>query len=562
MKYVIIGGVAGGATTAARLRRLDEKATIIMFEKGAHISYANCGMPYYIGDVITKRETLFLQTPNSFGNRFDVDVRVDSEVVSIDTSAKTVTVFCHKNQKSYTETYDKLVLATGAEPIIPPIKNADLNGIFTLRNITDMDRIKQFANAILAEKSTEKRRATIVGAGFIGLEMAENLHKLGFHITIIEKEPQILPTTDFPIAATIQQHLKNQGVTLLLNNGVESFEAKNSKIVMSLQSGEKVESDLVLLSVGVKADTKLAKTANLKIGDAGGIVVDEFFQTSEKNIYAIGDVIEYQHLISGKSYCNYLAGQANKQARLLADHFAGSQKPYRGSVGTAIAKIFNMTIAAAGLSEKKLRQLSMPFQTSITHTASHASYYPDSQQVTIKLNYHPTTGQLYGGQVVGAEGVDKRTDLIAAVLSQKGTIWDLMDIEHAYAPPFSSAKDPVTIAACVAENIITGKMFPMQYADLQAVMNEPDWQSRYFLIDVRTVAEFRGGSIDGAVNMPVDELRELMDEIPTDKKIIIFCAIGLRGHVASRILLQSGFSEVFNVVGGFKTYKICTEKIN
>ena len=553
MKYVIIGGVAGGATTAARLRRLDEHCEIIMFEKGEHISYANCGLPYYIGDKITEKKALLLQTPVSFGNRYDVDVRVRSEVIAIHPERKTVSVRNLMNNKEYEESYDKLVLSPGALPIVPPIPGIDSKRIFTLRNVLDTERIKQF---VTATYSTLKE-VVVVGAGFIGLEMVENLHQLGYHVTIVEKAPQVMTVVDAPIAATVQKYLKDKQINLILQTEVTAFDTKEDRIQLTLSDGKQLAADFVILSIGVRPNTSLAAESGLKIGDAGGIWVNEYLQTSNPDIYAIGDAIEFPHPLSGLPYCCYLAGPANRQARICADNLVlGNTEKYGGSITTAIAKVFDLTVGSTGLSEHYLKKNNIPYLTSITHPFSHATYYPGAKQMSIKLNFSPDNGRVLGAQIVGEEGVDKRLDLIASVVSRGGTVSDLIDIEHAYAPPYSSAKEPVAYAGYVAENILTHRVVPMQWHELKAILAQNNWQEEYFLLDVRSAMEVKNGMIEGAVNYPVDELREFVEEIPEDKKIIVYCAVGMRGYIASRILMQSGFNQVYNLSGGYKTYQL------
>lgn len=555
MKYVIVGGVAGGATAAARLRRLDEQSEIVIFEKGDHISYANCGLPYYIGDVINEKKSLLLQTPISFGNRYDVDVRVKNEVIGINTESKTVTVRNLINNKEYQESYDKLILSPGAQPIIPPLPGIESERIFTLRNVSDTERIKLQA----VTQFDKLKKVAVIGAGFIGLEMVENLHILGYQITIIEKAPQVMPNVDPCIAAAVQKELKNHQVELLLKCEAKAFETTDNCIRIELGEDRKIEADFVILSIGVKANTTLAQAAGLAIGQRG-IIVNEYLQTSQPDIYALGDAIEFPHPLSGIPYCNFLAGPANRQARICANNLvSGHKEKYAGSVATAIAKVFNITVGSTGLSERYLQQNNIPYLSSITHPFSHATYYPGAKQMSIKINFAPESGQLLGAQVVGEEGVDKRLDLLASVVSRKGKVFDLIDIEHAYAPPYSSAKDPVAYAGYVAENILTQQFFPIQWHQLKEILSQPEWQEQYYLLDVRSAMEVKSGMIEGASNIPVDELREMLDELPDDKTIIIYCAVGLRGYIASRILLQSGFEKVLNLSGGYKTWKLMEE---
>ncbi len=543
MKHIIIGGVAGGATAAARIRRADEGAEIVMLERGKYISYANCGLPYYIGGVISDRERLFVQTPESFGKRFNIDVRVENEVVEIQPKEHTVTIR-RKDGSQYKETYDKLLLSPGASPVRPPLPGIDSEGIFTLRNVNDTDRIKTY----LTTKSV--KRAVVVGAGFIGLEMAENLHHAGVDVSVVEMGNQVMAPVDFSIAAHLHQHLTQKGVSLYLEQAVAAFERKGNEIRVILKSGETIVADMVILSIGVRPETTLAKAAGLRIGETGGIWVDEYLQTSEADIYAVGDAIEFPHPITGKPWLNYLANPANRQGRIVADNMVeGNKYAYEGAIGTAIAKVFDMTVASTGLAAKRLKQLGMEYAVSVTHSGSHAGYYPDALPLTVKLVFHPKTGKLYGAQSVGYDGVDKRIDQIALLIKQGGTVYDLIRLEHAYAPPFSSAKDPIAIAGYVASNIISRAMPAITWRDLLATD-----RSSVMLLDVRTAEEFSFGSLPGAVNIPLDDLRERMQELPKDKEIIVFCAVGLRGYLAQRILRGHGYTAVRNLIGGYKTF--------
>ena len=549
MKIVIIGGVAGGATTAARIRRSDEKAEIVLIEKGKYISYANCGLPYYIGDVIKEREKLFVQTPESFGNRFRVDVRTENEVIFIDRKRKTITVR-QTSEDTYEESYDKLLISTGATPVRPPLPGIDSDGIFTLRNVADTDRIKSFIN------THQVRRAVAIGAGFIGLEMAENLHHLGAQVSIVEMGNQVMAPIDFSMAALVHQHLMEKGVNLYLEQAVASFEKVGKEIKVVFKNGQSIIADIVILSIGVRPETTLARAAGLTIGEAGGIAVNEHLRTSDESIYAIGDAIEYAHPLTGKPWLNYLAGPANRQGRIVADNMLGAQTTYEGSIGTSIAKVFDMTVASTGLPGKRLRQAGISYVSSTTHSSSHAGYYPDALPMSIKITFSKETGKLYGVQIVGYDGVDKRIDEMALVIKHQGTIYDLMQIEQAYAPPYSSAKDPAAIAGYVAENILLGKVQPVYWRDLRDIELED-----IFLLDVRTRDEFSLGSLPGAVNIPLDELRDRIDELPKDKMIYTFCAVGLRGYLAYRILIQRGFDKVRNLSGGLKTYNAAVAPI-
>lgn len=543
MKHIIIGGVAGGATAAARIRRADEGAEIVMLERGKYISYANCGLPYYIGGVISDRERLFVQTPESFDKRFNIDVRVENEVVEIQPKEHTVTIR-RKDGSQYKETYDKLLLSPGASPVRPPLPGIDSEGIFTLRNVNDTDRIKTY----LTTKSV--KRAVVVGAGFIGLEMAENLHHAGVDVSVVEMGNQVMAPVDFSIAAHLHKHLTQKGVSLYLEQAVAAFERKGNEIRVILKSGETIVADMVILSIGVRPETTLAKAAGLRIGETGGIWVDEYLQTSEADIYAVGDAIEFPHPITGKPWLNYLANPANRQGRIVADNMVeGNKYAYEGAIGTAIAKVFDMTVASTGLAAKRLKQLGMEYAVSVTHSGSHAGYYPDALPLTVKLVFHPKTGKLYGAQSVGYDGVDKRIDQIALLIKQGGTVYDLIRLEHAYAPPFSSAKDPIAIAGYVASNIISGAMPAITWRELLATD-----RSSVMLLDVRTAEEFSFGSLPGAVNIPLDDLRERMQELPKEKEIIVFCAVGLRGYLAQRILRGHGYTAVRNLIGGYKTF--------
>jgi len=550
LKYLIVGGVAGGATTVARLRRLDEKAQIILFERGEHISYANCGLPYYIGEEIKERENLFVETPQQFAQKFNVDVRNFNNVLAIDPQAKTVEVKNLLTGETYREGYDKLVLSPGAEPVRPPIPGVDLEGIYTLRNVEDTDAIKRFVD------EQKPKRAVIVGAGFIGLEMAENLHRRGAFTTIIEMAEQVMTPLDYEMAAMVHQHLKTKNVEFYLKEGVKSFEKGASGLIVSLNSGRKLEADIVLLSVGVRPEKKLAQTAGLEIGPAGGIAVNEYLQTSDPHIYAVGDAIEFENPIIKKKMTTYLAGPANRQARICADNIVnGNTRKYLGSINTAIAKVFDLTVASTGVSEKILIREGIPYLTSITHHSSHAGYYPGALPMSIKVIFSPTDGRLLGAQIVGYEGVDKRIDLLAATIKYNGTVHNLQEFEHAYAPPYSSAKDPFHIAGFVAENILSGRVKIVHWKAIRDVDFDTD-----LLLDVRTREEFAIGSIEGAINIPVAEIRDRLAEIPRDKRIIVFCGVGLRGYIASRILTGNGFDRVFNLSGGIKTYELAIQK--
>ena len=549
MKVIIIGGVAGGATTAARIRRVDESAEIILLEKGKYISYANCGLPYYIGGVIEEREKLFVQTPEAFSTRFRVDVRTENEVIFIDRKRKTVTVR-QSSEDTYEESYDKLLISTGASPVRPPLPGIDVSGIFTLRNVADTDKIKAYID------SHAPRQAVVVGAGFIGLEMAENLHAQGAKVSIVEMGNQVMAPIDFSMASLVHQHLMDKGVNLYLEQAVASFERDGKGLKVTFKNGQSIAADIVILSIGVRPETNLARAAGLTVGPAGGIAVNDYLQTSDESIYAIGDAIEYRHPITGKPWLNYLAGPANRQGRIAADNILGAKIAYEGSIGTSIAKVFDMTVASTGLPGKRLRVEGIDYMSSTIHPSSHAGYYPDAMPMSIKITFDKQTGRLYGGQIVGYDGVDKRIDELALVIKHEGTIYDLMKVEQAYAPPFSSAKDPVALAGYVAEDIIIGKTNPIYWRELRDIEME-----NKFLLDVRTPDEFALGTLPGAVNIPLDELRDRLTELPKDRMIYTFCAVGLRGYLAYRILTQHGFEKVRNLSGGLKTYRAATAPI-
>lgn len=550
MKYLIVGGVAGGATAAARIRRLTEDAEIVIFDKGEYISYANCGLPYYIGGIIEERDRLFVQTPESFGRRFNIDVRTNNEVTAIDAAAKQVRVRT-ADGKEYIESYDKLLLSPGASPVVPPLNGIDSEGIFTLRNVSDTDRIKEYMT------SHRVKRAVIVGGGFIGLEMAENLKHAGAQVAVVEMASQVMAPIDYSMASHVHEHLLQQGVKLYLEQIVEGFSRENDELTVHFKSGVTLKTDIVLLSIGVKAETNLAQAAGLKLGDMRGIWVDEYLQTSAEDIYAVGDAIEYPHPITGKPWMNFLAGPANRQARIVADNMVlGNKIKYEGSIGTAIAKVFNITVASTGLPAKRLKQLAIPYLSATIHNGSHAGYYPGSLQMDIKITFSPTDGRLYGAQIVGYDGVDTRINQYALAIKHGATVEDLTKLEHAYAPPFSSAKDPVAISGYVASNILNGKMNPLYWREMLEVDT-----NKVALIDVRTVEEYASGTIPGAINIPVDDLRDRLSELPTDRPIWLFCGVGLRGYLASNILKARGYKEVRNLIGGITTYNSATAKI-
>lgn len=550
MNYLIIGGVAGGATVATRLRRMDEKANIILFERGKYVSYANCGLPYYIGDTINNREKLFVQTAKGFTDRFRIDIRTEQEVTAIRPDKKEVEIKNLSTGETYTETYDKLVLSPGAEPLRPGIEGIGSKKIFTLRNVPDTDTIKNYVN------TENPKRAIVVGGGFIGLEMAENLHDLGIQVDVVEMANQVMAPLDFSMAAIVHRQLTDKGVGLHLEDGVSRFEEKDGGVTVHLRSGKQIATDMVLLSIGVRPETKLAKDAGLAIGERGGITVNDYMQTSDADIYALGDAVEVRHLVTGQPALIPLAGPANKQGRIVADNIVfGNKEKYPGSIGTSIAKVFDLTVAAAGANAKLLQQNNIPYISSYTHGASHAGYYPGAVPLSIKILFAPENGKLLGAQIVGFNGVDKRIEMLAQVIQRGGTVHDLAELEHAYAPPYSSAKDPVNMAGFVAENILNKKSRIIQWRELAELPADT------IRIDVRTHDEYKLGTIPGFINIPVDELREHLDELPKEKPIVVTCAVGLRGYLAYRILVQNGFKHVRNLSGGYKTWSVATAPI-
>lgn len=549
MKYLIIGGVAGGATVAARLRRLDEKAQIIMFERGKYVSYANCGLPYYIGGVINDREKLFVQTVEGFISRFRIDIRTEQEVVSIDTKDKIVRVRMNNTGEIYSESYDKLVLSPGAEPLRPNIEGIENKRIMTLRNVTDTDNIKRS----VSERNV--RRAVVVGGGFIGLEMAENLRELGMEVHVVEMANQVMAPLDFSMASIVHHHLAENGVQLHLSDGVKKFSDRKGQVVVHLNSNNEILSDIVILSIGVRPEVKLARDAGLEIGSLGGIKVNGYMQTSDSDIYALGDAVEVTNYVTGRPAMIPLAGPANKQGRIVADNIVyGNKKTYPGSMGTSIAKIFSLTVAATGANAKLLKREGIEYISSYTHGSSHAGYYPESVSMSVKILFSPSDGKLLGAQIVGFDGVDKRIEMFAGVIQRHGTVYDLMELEHAYAPPYSSAKDPVNMAGFVAENILAERVKIITWRDIDSLGDN------FIKIDVRTREEYKLGTIDGFINIPLDELREQLPDIPKNAKIAVMCAVGLRGYLAYRILVQNGYRNVYNLSGGYKTWCAATSK--
>lgn len=547
MKYVIVGGVAGGATVAARLRRMDEKAEIILIERGEYVSYANCGLPYYIGGVIADRSKLFVQTAQGFTDRFRIDIRTGQEATAIRPEKKEIEIKELGSGRIYTETYDKLVLSPGAEPLRPGIEGIGSRRIKTLRNVPDTDAIHHWI------QTEQPRHAVVVGGGFIGLEMAENLSRRGIAVTVVEMADQVMAPLDYAMAALVHQHLNAKGVDLRLSDGVARFEETPDGLRVHLKSGRSIDTDLVILSIGVHPETRLAKEAGLALGPTGGIAVNEYMQTSDASVYALGDAVEVRHRVTGRPALIPLAGPANKQGRIVADNIVlGNRTAYKGTLGTSIAQVFDLTVAAAGANAKLLRREGIPYVSSYTHGASHAGYYPGAVPLSIKILFSPADGRLLGAQVVGFGGVDKRIEMLSGVIQREGTVYDLAELEQAYAPPFSSAKDPVNMAGFVAENILADRVRPIHWREVAGLPEET------VRVDVRTREEYALGRIPGFINIPVDELRERLGELPADRPIVVTCAVGLRGYLASRILTQNGFGDVRNLSGGYKTWQAAT----
>jgi len=538
-RILIIGGVAGGASAAARLRRLDETAEIIMFERSDYISFANCGLPYYIGGTIKSRDSLLLQTPESFNRRFNVDVRVKSEVVKINRRGKTVDVVELPTGRKYTERYDRLILSPGAEPVRPAIDGIDSSRIFTLRNVADVDRIDEFI------KTGNAKKAIVVGAGYIGLEMAENLHNRGLSVQVVEMLDQVMPGMDKEMAAFLHDHLNDKGVVLHLGDGVSSIHQKDSSIRATLNSGKQLDCDFAILTVGVRPEVKLAEEAGLEIGSCGGIKVNESLQTSDPDIYAIGDAVEVRDFVLGNPALIPLAGPANKQGRMAADNICGRNRTYTGTQGTAILKVFDLTAAMTGASERVLSETDIKYEKLYLHELNHAGYYPGAKPMHMKLLFSKPEGKVLGAQIVGAGGVDKRIDVFAVAIRAGMTVFDLQELELAYAPPYGSGKDPVNIAGFAASNILDGTVKIKHLTEL----HKDD-----FILDVRTPGEFARGNIPNSENIHVDELRNRLDELPTDRTIHVYCTVGFRSYIACRILEQNGF-DARNMSGGYITYR-------
>jgi NADPH-dependent 2,4-dienoyl-CoA reductase/sulfur reductase-like enzyme/rhodanese-related sulfurtransferase len=540
-RILIVGGVAGGASCAARARRLSEAADIVIFDRGPYVSFANCGLPYYVGDVIKKEENLLIATPELFRKRFNIDVRLESEVTHIDRQARRIGVRDLKSGDAYEETYDALVLSPGATPIRPPWPGIDLPGIFTLRTIPDSRRIREWIDGRKA------RRAAVIGGGYIGLEMTENLVKRGLQVTIVEKQSQILPLFDAEMVADLYDSLKNQGVEVRLNDGVMRIEKGQGHVLrLILESGQALETDLVLLSIGVRPETALAREAGLTIGASGGIRVDLRMRTDDPHIWAVGDAVEVSDVVTGLHGAVPLAGPANRQGRIAADAILGRQRDFRGVQGSSVVALFDRVAAGTGPSEKTLRRIGMweRMEKIYLHPGHHAGYYPGAQPITLKLIFEKESGRVIGAQAVGRDGVEKRIDLIAMAIQMGATVFDLEEAELCYAPPFGSAKDPVNLAGMIAANLIRGDLSQLHWDAVDL--------ARDLIVDVRDPVEYRRGHIEGALNLPLDEIRNRSGELPRDREILVHCFVGQRSYYAARILSQMGF-DVKNIGGGYKS---------
>lgn len=541
MKIVIIGGVAGGATAAARLRRLDENAEIIVIERSGFVSYANCGLPYFIGGEITERESLTLQTPESFLARFRIDIRINEEAISIDTKEKIISIRKVLTNEEYKESYDKLILAPGAAAIKPDVSGVDLDGVFTLRTVENTFEIDKFID----EKKPET--AVIVGGGFVGLEMAENLTNKGINVTLLQRSRYVMSMLDGDMAAILQNYIRTKGISLQTNAQLSAIEKKEDKLVVKV-SGKEFITDMVVLAVGVVPESTLAKKAGLELGVKGAIKVDTHMQTSNVDIYAVGDVVETKHFVTGKPMIIPLAGPANKQGRIAADNICGIQSEYKGSQGSVIMKMFDMTVASTGINKKQADEEGMESDYVLLSSASHATYYPNAKNMFIKVLFEKKSGIILGAQIVGFAGVDKRIDVLATAIRARMSASDLEELDLAYAPPYSSAKDPVNMAGYVISNILTDRVNQIHWDDVDR-LNEND-----FILDTRTTYEYDNGHIENAINIPVDNLRERVGELPIDKRIYVYCHSGLRSYIACRILMQKGY-DVVNISGGYGIYR-------
>ena len=549
-KFIIIGGVAGGASAAVRLRRLDEIAEIILLERGAHISFANCGLPYYIGGEIKDQQALILQTPESFNARFRIDVRTQHEATDIDRNEKSVTVKNLKTGETYTERYDTLILSPGAEPVKPNLPGVDSARIFTLRNIPDTYRIKDFI------EKEKPQQAVIIGGGFIGLEMAENLERAGLSVTVVELADQLITPLDYDMACDVHQHVKQKGVQLMLKQAVQSIQETSAGLHLTLTDGE-LSTDMLIMAIGVKPESGLAKTAGLNVNERGSIIVDERMRTSDEHIYAVGDAVEVTEFVTGQKVMVPLAGPANKQGRIAADNICGIPSTYEGTQGSAILKVFDMTVAVTGVNEKTAKRLNLDYDKSFTWSASHTGYYPGAVNMSIKTIFEKKTGKILGAQIIGYDGVDKRCDVLATAIRAGMTAFDLTRLELCYAPPYSSAKDPVNIAGYVIENVLTEKVKHFHWHNVDELPRD----GSVILLDVRTEIEYRNGHIKGFVNIPLDHLRSRLHELQQGKTVYVVCQAGQRGYIAARILTQNGF-DAYNLSGGYRLYRSVTKPLS
>lgn len=542
MKTIIIGGVAGGASAAARLRRLDEQGEIIILERGNFISFANCGLPYYIGGAIKEESKLTLQTPASFKGRFNIDVRINSEAVKIDPAAKTVAIRNLTSGQTYTETYDKLILSPGAEPIRPNLPGMTSPRVMTLRNIPDTFKVKSYLAA------NQPKSAVVVGGGYIGVEMAENLAEAGLAVTIVELADHLIAPLDFDLAVDVHKYVRDKGIKLLLKNGLQSLEDDGQKLTLTLTRGT-LTTDFLIMSVGVRPESSLAKSAGLKVNAKGAIQVNERLQTSDPDIYAVGDAIEVKNLVTGQPAFIPLAGPANKQGRIAADNICGLNSTYTGTQGSAVLKIFEMTVATTGLNETAAKAAGLDYDKTYTSSPSHAGYYPGARNMSIKLLWEKQSLRILGAQIVGYEGVDKRLDVLATALRLGAKVTDLAHLELCYAPPFSSAKDPVNMLGFIAENITTGKLKQFFWHDVAALPRD----GSVTLLDVRQPEEYAKGHIEGFINIPLSTLRNNLDRLPKDKPLYVHCLSGLRSYIAYRILIGRGY-DCYNLAGGWRQY--------
>jgi NADPH-dependent 2,4-dienoyl-CoA reductase/sulfur reductase-like enzyme/rhodanese-related sulfurtransferase len=546
--YVIVGGVAGGATAAARLRRNDEQAHIIILERGKDVSFANCGMPYFIGNVITEREALLVSTPQKLRSEFNIDVRTGQEVISIDRQAKEVEVRDLSDSAcTYRLHYDMLILAPGAMPLVPPIPGINLPGVFRLRDMLDMDLIKASVD------SQETKTAIVVGGGFIGLEMAENLHTRGMNVALVEMLDHVMAPLDFEMAALVHRHLRDTGICLVLGDGLRRIEQNEKRLTATCASGKTLQADMVVLAIGVVPESTLAKTAGLDLGARGHVIVNKHMQTSDPDIYAVGDVVQVLNAVTLRETAIPLAGPANRQARIAADHIVGKAASYRGTLGTSIVKIFDLVVATTGLNSSSLCSQQVEFLSCITHSQDHVGYYPGATTQSIKLLYAPGDGKLLGAQVVGYKAVDRTIDVLSTAIQANMTVYDLEHLELAYAPPFGSAKDPVNIAGFVASNRLRGDTQHIEWKDLATL--DP---TEYGILDVRTDSEWSQGHIPGAVHIANTTLRSRLDELDRNKTWVVYCKVGRRAYVMERMLRQRGYKAV-NLAGGWTTYQAATE---